>query len=73
MSRYSGDPYWLTARFNGKCHSCDQAIRKGDRAYYYPRERRLYGDPCGCGQEHAADFEAHAADEGDAYNPCGIC
>ena len=26
MVRYSGDPYWTTAKFAGKCHGCEAPI-----------------------------------------------
>lgn len=67
MSRYNRDPYWLTARFTSKCHGCDQEIRKGARAFYYPNGRKIYGDKCGCAASRAADFEAARQDE-DHYN-----
>ncbi len=62
MSRYSRgrDPYWLTARFDSKC-KCDQAIRKGDRGFYYPNTKTLL---CAkCSDKAAAEFSAAVADE----------
>ncbi len=70
MKTYSGDPYWLTSRFSGPSANNDGApIRKGDRIFYYPRERKAF---VGAEAEAAsADFQSHAQDEafmcGDNY------
>lgn len=42
-----GDPYWLTARYRGECAGCGTAIRKGDRAFYWPKGKRLECKTCG--------------------------
>ena len=63
MARYQGDPRWMTTRFNSTCADCGAAIPRGAGAYYYPNGKRFYGRDCGCGQEHAADFEACSFDE----------
>ena len=54
--RYSGDPYWITARFRSTC-SCGTAINKGDTAYYYPRQRKALCEACGRAGESALDDE----------------
>lgn len=61
-SSYSGDPYWTTARFAGQSANKDGApIRKGDRIFYYPRERKSY---VGAEAEAAsADFVSCVQDE----------
>jgi hypothetical protein len=68
MPRYQGDPRWLEARYEGTCHKpgCEQAIRKGDRVFYYPKTRTVLARPCGHAEEAARDFEAHRQDE-DGY------
>jgi hypothetical protein len=58
---YRGDPYWLTARYTGRCGQCERPIKRGDRAWYYPKGRYIYCEPCG--QPLAARFHAEAADE----------
>lgn len=65
-SSYSGDPYWTTARYNGASNNKDGAqIKRGDRIFYYPRERKSY---VGAEAEAAsADFASCVADE-DFYN-----
>lgn len=62
MARYSGDPYWMTARRDSASANKDGTpIRRGDRIFYYPRSRQAF-----VGREAeaaSADFEACAADE----------
>ena len=41
-------------------------IRAGDRAFYYPSDRALYGSGCGHGEKAERDFAAHRIDE-DGY------
>jgi hypothetical protein len=74
MRRYSGgrrnsgigqDPYWTTAKFEGRCgfQGCDQVLRRGDRAFYYPNTRKILAVPCGHAEAASADFDSHRADE----------
>ena len=65
FNRYGGDPFWLTAKFSGKCarKSCGRVIPAGGRAFYYPRTKALYCDSPGCGQAESSSFESAAADE----------
>lgn len=53
---YSGDPYWLTLKYPGYCNKCHKALARGERAYYYPRTRSMFGESCGHGQEAEQDF-----------------
>ncbi len=66
-SSYKGDPMWITARFNSQCDSCGETVHKGDRAFYYPRGKKVYGSRCDCGERNNADFVAAVQDE-DFYN-----
>ena len=66
--RYAGDPRWITARFRSQCAGCGEPVAKGDRAFYFPRSRTVYGDACGCANDQSADFEAARFDE--ANNAC---
>ncbi|HVH73297.1 MAG TPA: hypothetical protein VM755_00120 [Stellaceae bacterium] len=63
MTRYSGDPRWIAARYAGHCDGCGAAIAPGDHLFYFPRGRKLFGEACGCGGRHSARFEAEAADD----------
>jgi hypothetical protein len=57
---YSGDPRWITAKFNST-DSKGNVVRKGDRVFYYPRTKAIL-----TGQEAesaAAQFASAAADE----------
>ena len=61
MKRYRNDPYWLTAKWRSHCAKCKAPIKPGERAFYYPLERKLlFGE---CGEQAARDFECAAADE----------
>ena len=44
MTRYSGDPRWIAARYAGRCDGCGAAIASGEWAFYFPRGRKLFGD-----------------------------
>jgi hypothetical protein len=51
----------MTAKFPSQCR-CGNAIKKGDRMFYYPNGRTaLCQSPCG--EKAAAEFQSHAADE----------
>lgn len=50
---YPRDPFWLNVKWAGKCASCGAALAKGERAFYYPNTKTLYGEKC-----------CEAADEG---------
>ena len=62
MRHYNGDPYWLTCKYPATCAACSAPIRKGDRAFRY-KSGKLFGEACGCGETHQADFDACAFDE----------
>lgn len=63
------DPYYLTAKFNGKCgkSGCNQPIAKGERAFYYPASKTILASKCGHAEQAAAEFHNACADE-DFYN-----
>ena len=63
MSRYSYDPYWLTARFPSKCSKCGCDIKKGARIFYYPRGKSALCEKDECGGQASRDFNAAKADE----------
>lgn len=70
MNRYSGDPYWLTARFGGNCSRCQRPVKKGDRIFYYPKGKTVLCDGADCGQEASAEFTAAAQDEALCNGSC---
>ena len=45
-------PFWLTARYSGKC-SCGFNIRPGQQIFWYPAERKAICQSCG----RAAELE----------------
>jgi hypothetical protein len=59
------DPYWLTAKFNSVCGKpgCNQPIKRGERAFYYPNTKTILADSCGHAGAASADFESHAFDD----------
>ena len=63
MKRYSNDPYWLTARFDSTCSHCKGPVKKGTRAFYYPRDKTILCGKEECGGKAALSFEAAAMDE----------
>lgn len=56
MTRYygpgavAGDPRWITVKYGGTCGACSARVKKGDRAFYYPREKAMYCEKCGEGE-----------------------
>lgn len=55
------DPYWTTARFPGVCAKTGEPIRKGERIFYYPKDRKtLKGEAA---EQAARDFAAACFDE----------
>ena len=53
---YGGDPYWITLRYPAHCSKCHKPLARGERAYYYPRGKQVFGESCGHGQEAEQDF-----------------
>lgn len=62
-SSYIGDPYWLAARFDSTCSTCNGPIRKGERIFYYPKGKHACCAANGCADKAAADFRSAVADE----------
>lgn len=58
-----GDPYWMAARFGGACATtgCTDAIKKGDRIFYYPNGRKAFVGSCA--ENAARDFASCMFDE----------
>jgi len=60
---YSGDPYWLRAKFSSCCSRCKKEINRGDRIFYYPRTKDVFCSGGSCGGAESRSFEAAAQDE----------
>ena len=61
--RYTGDPYWTTARFQSRC-KCGDTIKKGVPIFYYPNGRHALFVLCAkCGEAASREFAAMAEDE----------
>ena len=61
MARYKDDPRWINVRYAATCGKCEEPIRKGARAYYYPKGKAMFCE--NCGTQKAAAFQAAAWDE----------
>lgn len=46
INYYKHDPRWIAARYPTRCH-CGEEIKRGDRAYYYPRGKKVVCEKCG--------------------------
>jgi hypothetical protein len=60
MRYVKGDPYWLTTRYPGAC-SCGAAIDRGERAFYWPKGKKL--ECAACGEASERRFLVETADE----------
>jgi hypothetical protein len=63
--RFKCDPKWITARRPAKCTepNCQTEIDSGERGFYYPSDKAVYGTRCGHGETAERDFNAHRIDE----------
>lgn len=41
-----GNPYWLNAKYSGKCSKCKQPFNKGAFVFYYPRTKDIFYERC---------------------------
>jgi hypothetical protein len=58
--RYGRDPYWTTAKYDGKAQD-GTPVKRGDRIFYYPNDRTmLVGERA---EQAARDFAAARFDE----------
>jgi hypothetical protein len=66
--RFKADPKWITVRHPARCAepNCQTPINSGERGFYYPGDKSLYGSRCGHGEKAERDFAAHRIDE-DSY------
>jgi hypothetical protein len=63
--RFKSDPKWITVRYPARCAepNCQTEIKSGERAFYYPGDKALYGTRCGHGDIAERDFNAYRIDE----------
>jgi hypothetical protein len=63
--RFKCDPKWIDVRYPARCAepNCQTEINSGERAFYYPSDKALYGTRCGHGEKAERDFNAHRIDE----------
>ena len=59
---YSGDPYWLTAKYAGTCAGCGKPFAKGEQVFRF-KNKKLFAESCGCGTFESERFEMAAQDE----------
>ena len=66
--RFKRDPKWITVQYPARCAepNCQTQIKQGERAFYYPADRAVYGSSCGHGEKAEREFAAHRIDE-DGY------
>ena len=60
---YGGDPYWLTLKYPSHCHKCHKELKRGEKAFYYPRDKSMFGESCGHGEEADKDFHSMVEQE----------
>jgi hypothetical protein len=58
---YSKDPFWMKAKYEGKCSDCKEVIKKGDQMWYYPIGKVTMCQKCGAAAE--AKFLEQVQDE----------
>lgn len=61
MSRFPRDPFWMLAKYNGRCAGCGKAFKAGSRVFYYPNSRKLLTQTCG--EDASREFDCMAMDE----------
>lgn len=60
MATYRNDPYWTTARFEGK-DADGNPVAKGTKIFYFPKGKKVYqGEKA---EQAAREFSAAAQDE----------
>jgi hypothetical protein len=66
--RFKTDPNCITVRHPAKCAepNCQTQIDPGERGFYCPGDKSLYGSRCGHGEKAQGDFGTHRIDE-DGY------
>ena len=66
--RYNQDPKWIIAKFDSKCHGCNESILKDSDMFYYPSDKSVFCESCG--EAESNSFESYNADE-SVYNGTG--
>ena len=68
MKRYARDPFWLAARYAGKCAGCGEPFARGAEVFYYPNGRKTYSGECA--RAASEDFQSLAAYEDHTSRSC---
>ena len=59
--KYNNDPKWITAKFDSKCHGCEESILKEDDIFYYPLDKSVFCESCGEAESYS--FESIKQDD----------
>jgi hypothetical protein len=59
---YSGDPYWMYAKYAGTCDGCGKRFARDTRVFRF-KSGKMFAEECGCGTYESERFEAAAHDE----------
>jgi hypothetical protein len=62
MIRRSLAPYWILARYGGKCDHCKLGIKKGEQAFYFPGTKKLLCAGQECGRKTENDMRENTRD-----------
>jgi hypothetical protein len=56
--RFKADPKWIMVRHPARCAepNCQTQINSGERGFYYPCDKSLYGSRCEHGEKAERDF-----------------
>lgn len=60
---YRHDPVWITCRYGGHCARCGTALKRGERAFYFPTGGSTYCEAQSCGPVEARRVASEIADE----------
>lgn len=56
-----GDPFYMTARYNGRCGQCNKGLDAGERVVFAPNGKRVFctkPDSQGCGDRVMRNMSA---------------
>ena len=56
--RFKADPKWITVRHPARCAepNCQTQVNTGERGFYYPGDKSLYGSRCGHSENGIPNF-----------------
>lgn len=56
-------PFWLKAKFGGKCSKCGFGFKRGSDVFYYPVIKKVLCAGDGCGKQAERDLRADDFDQ----------